>query len=73
MTFDKVSKPYLAAFGSPDQIFEFKVENKKYIQWYYYKADIIVEFACPKSNSEKGWNLSFELTMDPITHYKIKK
>jgi hypothetical protein len=73
VTYDKVSKPYLTAFGSPDLIFEFEVEDKKYIQWYYYKADIIVEFVCSKSNLKNSWKLSFEINMDPLKHYKIKK
>ena len=73
MTLDKLSNPYLEAFGFPDQIFEFEVENIKYVQWYYYKSDFVVEFVCPKSDSKKDWKISFEINMDPLKHYKIKK
>ena len=73
MTLDEVSRPYLEAFGFPDQTFDLEVENKKYVQWYYYKADIIVEFVCTKSDSKKDWEISFEINMDPLKHYIVKK
>lgn len=72
MTFDEVSNPYLEAFGFPDQTFDLEVENKKYVQWYYYKTDIIVEFVCPKFDPENEWEISFEISTDPLKYFKKK-
>ncbi len=69
MTFYEVTNPYLEGFGSPDYKNEIDLENKKYIQWYYYKLDVVVEFVCPKENEETGWELSFALSLDPLKYY----
>ncbi len=69
MTFDEVTNPYLEGFGSPDYTNEIELEGKKYIQWYYYKLDVVAEFVCPKENEETGWEISFALSLDPLKYY----
>ena len=49
------------------------MENKKYIQWYYYKLDVVAEFVCPQENTETGWELSYAMSLDPLKYYKKKK
>ncbi len=70
MTFDEVSHLYLKGFGPPDQTNDFELEGKDYIQWYYYKEDVIVEFVCPQENIETGWEISFALCLDPLKYHQ---
>jgi len=73
MTFDEVSNPYLEQFGPPDQTFEIELENEHYVQWYYYKYDVVVEFVCPDKDPENGWEISFAFSLDPLKYYKKNK
>jgi hypothetical protein len=73
MTFNEASRLYLNAFGEPDQSFDFHLADKIYKQWYWYKLDVIVEFAAPKNNRKTGWNVSFALSLDPLRYHKKDK
>jgi len=73
MTFNEVSNPFLEQCGFPDQTLEFELENKNYVQYYYYNRDIVIEFVCPKNNNANGWEISFALSLDPLKYYKNKE
>jgi hypothetical protein len=73
MTFEEVSLPYVRIFGKPDQSHEFKLENEIYVQWYYYREDVVVEFVCPQNEKIKGWELSFAFSLDPLKLLKDNK
>jgi len=73
MTFDEISNPYLEQFGFPDQTFDLKMENHVYVQWYWYKEDVVVEFVSPENDSENGWDISFAISLDPLRYYREKE
>ena len=67
--FNEVSNPFLEQCGFPDQTLEFELENKNYVQYYYYNRDIVVQFVCPQENTETGWEISFAFSLDPLKYY----
>ena len=69
MTFDEVTNPYLEKFGFPDQAHEFELETENYIQWYWYKHDVVVEFVCPREDTENGWEISYAFSLDPLRYF----
>jgi hypothetical protein len=70
MTFEEISGPYIDQFGDPDQTFDFELDRDKYIQWYWYKIDVVVEFACPMKKVKNGWEVSFAFSMDPLKYFR---
>jgi hypothetical protein len=73
MTFEELTQPYIDQFGEPDQTFEFDLDKEKYVQWYWYKIDVVVEFVCLMKNMKNGWEVSFAFSMDPLKYFKKKK
>ena len=70
MTFDEITYLYLEKFGFPDQTHEFELETENYIQWYWYKHDVVVEFVCPREDTENGWEISYAFSLDPLRYLK---
>ena len=73
MTFNEISNNYLETFGTPDQANEFKLETEKYIQWFYYEPDVVVEFVCSNNNLKNGWEISYAISLDPLKYFQKKK
>ena len=73
MMFNEVSNPFLEQCGFPDQTLEFELENKNYVQYYYYNRDIVIEFVCPNNKNANGWEISFALSLDPLKYFKNKE
>ena len=73
MTFNEISNQYLVKFGSPDQKNIFNLETVKYIQWFYYEPDIVVEFVCSNNNLENGWKISYAISLNPLKYYKDRR
>ncbi len=73
MTFEEASHPYVSVFGKPDQTHEFNLENKIYVQWYYYREDVVVEYVCSQKDKKEGWELSFAFSLDPLKLLKDNK
>jgi hypothetical protein len=70
MTFEEISRPYLDQFGDPDQTFDFELDKEKFIQWYWYRIDVVVEFVCPSRSLKTGWEVSFAFSLDPLKYFK---
>jgi len=73
MTFEEVSQAYIKQFGEPDQTFDFNLDNKCYIQWYWYDIDVVVEFICPQRNKKNGWEISYAMSLDPLKYFRKVK
>jgi hypothetical protein len=70
MTFEDITQPYLDQFGKPDQTFNLPLEDKLYIQWYWYDVDVVAEFVAPTNNVKNGWEISFAISLAPLKYYK---
>jgi hypothetical protein len=70
MTFSEVSQPYRDQFGNPDQTLNIPLDDELYIQWYWYKVDVVAEFVAPEDNTESGWELSFALSLAPLKYHR---
>jgi hypothetical protein len=73
MTFKEVSQGYFNVFGKPDQTINLPLNDKMYIQWYWYIPDVVVEFVAPKNDITDGWEISFAICLDPLKYYSKGK
>jgi len=49
------------------------LDNKCYIQWYWYDIDVVVEFICPQRNKKNGWEISYAMSLDPLKYFRKVK
>lgn len=66
ITFKDVSDPYLATYGQPEEVNEYKSADYQSIDWWWWSQGFMVSFLDTTYDDVNGWTVDHTYSFAPI-------